>query len=89
MTPPNSIPHHTDDTNAMEAVFDLGTGLELLINHLDTLCTSIINSDGHRELMDDFHPVQWLALRLQNDVNDVLEKVDALARPATEAVPAT
>lgn len=77
---PSLLPHHTDDTNAMESVLDLGTGIKILIQHLETLCASIAEADNHIELMGAFGPVLWLALRLQNDVDDALEKVDALPR---------
>jgi hypothetical protein len=61
---------------------DLDTGVEILISHLQTLAKSVCESQDHIELMGDLQPVFWLVLRLQNDIADVLKKVEALPRPA-------
>lgn len=76
------IPHHTRDTNAEEAVMDLETGIGILIDHIETLCKSIGESEDDVDLMNDAQPVIWLALRLQNDIADVWSKVSALPRPS-------
>jgi hypothetical protein len=79
------MPHHTRDTTAAEAVMDLDTGIEILINHIEILGKSLVESNNDRELMDDMQPVIWLALRLQNDIADVLKKVEDLHRSVAEA----
>jgi hypothetical protein len=75
------FPHHTNDTTACESVMDLQTGMGVLIDHLETLAKSICESDDDVGLMHRMQPVFWLVLRLQNDLDDVLEKVEALRRP--------
>lgn len=78
------FPSHTRDTTASEAVMDLDTGVEILISHLQTLTESICQSEDDTRLMEDMQPVIWIALRLQNDIEDLLKKVEALPRPARE-----
>jgi hypothetical protein len=75
------FPRNTNDTTACEAVMDLQTGIGILVDHMETLAKSIVESDDDNGLMHDMQPVFWLALRLQNDIADVLEKVEALPRP--------
>jgi hypothetical protein len=74
----SSIPHQTADTTAAEAAMDLSTGFDLLMNHLETLCGAIAESPNDLELMEDFHPVLWIVLRLRDGVSDVINKIDAL-----------
>jgi hypothetical protein len=75
------FPHSTKDTTAEESVMDLQTGIGVLIDHLETLAKSICESDDDNRLMHDMQPVFWLVLRLQNDLDDVLEKISVLKRP--------
>jgi hypothetical protein len=76
------FPHNTKDTTAEESVMDLQTGIGVLIDHLETLAKSICESDDDVGLMHHMQPVFWLVLRLQNDLDDVLDKVGVLKRPA-------
>jgi hypothetical protein len=80
------FPSHTRNTTASEAVMDLDTGVEILISHLQTLAKSISESEDDLRLMEDMQPVFWLVLRLQNDIADVLKRVEALPRPAAREV---
>ena len=75
------FPNHTRDVTAAEAVMDLDTGIEILISHLQTLAKSVCESEDDIGLMEDLQPVFWIALRLQNDIADVLRKVEALHHP--------
>lgn len=77
----NIFPHSTKETNAACAVMDLHTGFDVLIAHLETLAKSICESDDDVGLMEVLQPVFWLVLRLKNDIDDVLEKVEALPKP--------
>jgi hypothetical protein len=81
----NIFPHDTKDTTAACAVMDLQTGVDMLIDHLETLAKSIGESDMDVDLMNDMQPVFWLVLRLQNDIEDVRKKVEALPKPARVA----
>lgn len=73
-----TIPFSTDDTNLSGACMDLQTGIDILIDRLNTFGTAIINSESDTELMDDYNDVVWIVLRLKNDIRDINRRVDAL-----------
>jgi len=69
------IPHSTADTTLAETTLDLLTGVDLLINSMSTLAEAIMNSQSG-DLMEDFTPMHWIALRLKNDVAALIDRVD-------------
>lgn len=73
-----TIPFSTDDTNLSGACMDLRTGIDILIDRLNTFGAAIINSESDTELMDDYNDVVWIVLRLKNDIKDINHRVDAL-----------
>ena len=73
-----AIPFSTDDTNLSGACMDLRTGIDILVDRLNTFGAAIINSESDTELMDDYNDVVWIVLRLKNDIKDINHRVDAL-----------
>jgi hypothetical protein len=75
------FPSHTSETNAFEAVIDLQDGVGILIEHMDAVVRSFSEEEYGTDIVKEMSPVFWIALRLQNDIEDVIRKVEALPKP--------
>lgn len=57
---------------------DVGIGMGVLINALETLCSAICESSDDVELMGHFAPVQWIAERLADNIREIDSKIGEL-----------
>jgi hypothetical protein len=77
------FPKNTRDTNAFEAVIDLQDGVGILIERMEAVVRFFSEEECGTDIVKEMSPVFWTALRLQNDIEDVIRKVEALRKPVT------
>jgi hypothetical protein len=64
---------------------DLEHGVGILIDGMEAAVQSFSETEYMTDVVQEMSPVFWIALRLQNDIEDVLKKVETLHRSVAEA----